>query len=103
MPPPPPQQPNPPPRPQQQQPATATTTSSTTNTRGSADDVRRFRDGDEASLAVEERGQLVRAAFVVRRARLDPRGSGRWQYQLWREPDGTPFEAGRWVGEGELS
>lgn len=51
-------------------------------------------------MAVEERGQLVRASFVVRRGKLDRHG--RWEYQLWHE-DGTAYDGGAWFRETELS
>ncbi|KAL1632658.1 hypothetical protein SLS56_003355 [Neofusicoccum ribis] len=68
--------------------------------RGSAEDVRRFQDGDEVSMAVEDRGQLVRASFVVRRGKLDRQG--RWEYQLWHE-NGTAHDGGHWFREAELA
>lgn len=69
--------------------------------RGSAEDVRRFQDGDEVAMAIEDRGQVVRANFVVRRGRLNAQ-EGRWEYQLWHE-DGTAYDAGHWFRETELS
>lgn len=68
--------------------------------RGSAEDMRRFQDGDEVTMAIEDRGQLVRASFVVRRGQLDRQG--RWEYQLWHD-NGTAYDGGQWFRETELS
>ncbi|KAF4312206.1 hypothetical protein GTA08_BOTSDO12135 [Botryosphaeria dothidea] len=68
--------------------------------RGSAEDMRRFQDGDEVTMAIEDRGQLVRASFVVRRGQLDRQG--RWEYQLWHD-NGTSYDGGQWFRETELS
>ncbi|KKY19557.1 hypothetical protein UCDDS831_g05216 [Diplodia seriata] len=76
--------------------------------RGSAEDVRRFQDGDEATMAVEDGGcanhnnhETGVVSVVVRRGRLD--AHGRWEYQLWHAEDGTAYDGGHWFRETELS